>query len=99
MPTIALNPHKYRTIRFDTPPRRRIELHIDADRAIDIFIVRASDIGRWRARAEYEGTSYLRRKQLDTKLIFDPDFEDEWYLVFDNPSENQVAVQYDVYGL
>lgn len=100
MPTTIINPQKYRKILYETSPRKRkVEIEIEANSPIDIYIVQASDLRDWRASREYGGMSFKARRTLDFQIKMDPEFEDEWYLILENYSDKPVAVHYEVYDV
>jgi hypothetical protein len=89
----------YHAVRFISPYKGRVELRVDSSAAIDIYLVQESDFGNWKSGKDYSGASYRRRKHLKLKMKIDRDvFGDEFYLVFDNPSNDPVAVDYEAFG-
>ena len=94
-----VKPQTVQKIRYVTPPRRRkVEVLVEATSPIATYIVQASDFKDWKDGDDYGGTSFPRRKKLHAKLTFTKDFEDEWYLVFENTSDDDIGVHYEVYG-
>jgi hypothetical protein len=99
VPLIEIQPQRFRKIRYDTPPKGgNIDIEIEANAALDIFIVPASEIERWRRGAgDYGGDGFLRKKYLRIRINIGPEFEHEWYLVLDNKSDKAVTATYEVY--
>jgi hypothetical protein len=100
VPTTILNPNKYRKFLYETSPRRRkIEVKFEASDAIDVYIVQASDLESWRQSRDYGGVSLKRTRGQTFQVKMERDFEDEWYLIFENFSVKPVAVHYEVYDV
>ncbi len=100
MPLIDIQPQRFRKIQYDAPQKGKVEIKVDANAAIDIFIVPASRIDAWKRRSsEYGGDGFLRRKHLELRVNIGPEFEDGWYLVLDNQSDRAVTANYEVYEL
>lgn len=100
MPFVEIQPEKYRRILFDRPRRRTVEINIEANRAVDVYVVPESNFEAWRrGSSDYGGDGFLRTKNLRVRLNKDRQFEDDWYLVLENRSDSPATVHYEVYEL
>ena len=100
MPTKLVNAHKFRKILFETPPpRKRVEVEIEASNPIDIYVVQKSDLEEWKSGEDYGGMSFQGKKKLTFQFRVERDFDDEWYLILENDSDIAVAVHYEVYDI
>jgi len=100
MPLLEVQPQRYRKVLYDTPRRgRALNIEIEANAALDIFLVPESSLEAWRRGSrDYEGDGFLRRKSLKIQLGFEGrSFDRAWYLVFDNKSDAPITVSYAVY--
>lgn len=99
VPLIEIQPHRYRKIRYDTPPQlQQMSILMEATSAIDVFIVPVSDLEKWRrGSSDYSGDGFLRKKRLNVKLSIGPEFESEWYLILENKSDKPVTASYEVF--
>lgn len=97
VPTKIIHPGRFRKIRYEVPPRGRVEVRVEASTPVSIYIVEEPDLDRWRRGSEFNGLSYLSRTELhkELRLPFDPD--EDWYLIIENESNDIAAVHYEVY--
>jgi len=99
VPLIEIQPQRFRKIQYERPPKgRNIGIDIEATGALDIFVVPASQIDKWkRGSAEYGGDGFLRKKTLQVKFGIGPEFEDDWYLVLENKFDRPITAKYEVF--
>jgi hypothetical protein len=86
----------FQGVRYVSPKRRKVEVTTECTSALDIFIVQASDINRWKTGGDFGGKTFWKRTYLNFKMTVHPEFDDEWYLVFNNVSDQTVGVSYEV---
>jgi hypothetical protein len=97
MPLVEIQPGAFRKIRYDAPTKNKVEISVEATGALDVFVVPASDIEKWRRGGDYGGDGFRRKKNLQIQMKVNKDFEDEWYLVLENKSDNACTAHYEVY--
>jgi len=98
MPTQIVSAGKFRKVRYDTPRRRKVELQVEASSPINVYLIDAEDLDRFRSGGEVEGSHFSNTKRLETEVRLPLEFGAEWYLVIENPDEDKpVAVHYDVF--
>lgn len=96
MPLVTIGPGKFRKTEFPPPGRRKIEIEMEATGAVDVFLVDVRDYDKWRSGRSYTGASFLRRRTLNARIESDKP-QDDWYLIFENHSPEEVTVHYEVY--
>lgn len=95
---LMVQPNTFQAIRYVSPRNGKLEIKINCTGALDVFVVQASDMNRWKTGKDFKGTFFRHRKDLHFKMKIDrDDFDDEWYLVFDNVSEDPIGVNYEVF--
>src|SRR5207248_2788855 len=97
VPLTTLKPRNFLKVLYSKPRRGKLGIDINADRAIDIYTVPVDEFDRWRTRKEFTGSSFQRRKNLHVQYNFGPEFENDWYLVLENASDDPIDVVYDVF--
>ena len=97
VPSITLGPHKFVTVRYSPVRRSRLGIHLEADSAIDVYTVTQPDLEKWKSRKDFTGSSFKRRKNIDIEYNSGPEFEDHWYLVLENASDDPIDVDYEVF--
>jgi hypothetical protein len=96
VPATTLKPHNFMKVLYSRA-RGKLGLDIVADRAIDIFTVPADEYDKWRSGKPFEGSSFLRRKNLHMVSNTGPELEGDWYLVLENVSDDPIDVDYEVF--
>jgi hypothetical protein len=83
-----------------TPKRKGIRIRIEANIAIDIYVVQASDLQSWRRSSRnYGRAAFLSRKLLDARIDIPKESEPDWYLILDNVGERPAAVHYEIFDI
>jgi hypothetical protein len=96
MPATTVSPQKFRKILYD-PATRKLGIRVDADRTINIHTIPVSQLEKWRSDESFRGSSFMRRKRLDILYNSGPEFAEDWYLIFENKSDEPVDVEYEVF--
>jgi hypothetical protein len=101
VPTTLINPGKYKKFPYKTTPRkRRVEISIEANMPIQAYIVGASGLEDWRKEHNFDGWSFPADKRVKSTITIPRDFESEWFLIVENPSDDSpVAVHYELFDL
>ena len=98
MPATTVKPHKFVKVLYGSLNRGTLGIEVDADKAIDVFTVPVSEFERWRSREQFTGSSFLGKRRVNFEVNTGPEFDGEWYLVLENPSDEPVEVDFDVVG-
>jgi hypothetical protein len=96
VPTLTVKPGNYLGVRFE--PTRQAAIRAEASEPIDIYVVSEDDYPEFSKRHNLFTAKYPQQTKFDTYLSFGPDKRKNWYLVFENPSKDVIAVHYEVYG-
>jgi hypothetical protein len=100
VPTTLLNAGKFKKFLYETTPRKRkIQIRVESNLPIDVFIVQASDIQSWKNSDDYGGMSFLSRKLIEAEVNMPKDFEQEWYLIIENHGAKPAAVHYELFDV
>ena len=100
MPTTLINPHKYKKFPYSTTKgRRRIEIQVEANRAIDVFIVQDRDLQDWRESRDYGGISFMSTKAVEAEINIPKGFDSDWFLILENHGDEPAAVHYELFDL
>jgi hypothetical protein len=96
VPTFAVNPRKYFSVRFD--PLRKAGVRVEASDPIDIYAVSEEEFPEFQKDLGTYTAKYPKQTNFQTELLFGPDKRKHWYLAFENTSDKVIAVHYEVYG-
>lgn len=100
MPVTIINPNKYKKFPYSTTKgKRRIEIQIEANRAIDVFIVQEQDFQDWRNSRDYGGISFKRQKRVEAEIEIPKGFDPDWFLILENHGEEPAGVRYELFDL
>ena len=97
MPSVIVGPDSYTTIRYSRVKRGRWGLELHAERALDVYTVPIGEMAAWKRHDKFTGSAYLRRRDLQFESNFGPEFDTDWDLIFENPSNEPVRVDYEVF--
>lgn len=96
MPITTLSPHKYRKILYEAS-KHGLGIRVNADGRINIHTVPASQLENWRSDdTKFRGSSFRRTKRLNIQSNSGPEFEEDWYLILENTSDETIEVEYEV---
>jgi len=77
---------------------RQAAVRVEASDPVDIYVVSENDYPEFSQRHSLYTAKYPKQIRFETHLSFGPDIRKKWYLVFENPSNQTVAVHYEVYN-
>jgi len=97
MPSIELKPRSFAAARYSRVKREKWGIELHADRAIDIYTVPVGQFEAWKRKDPFDGSAYLRKRNLKIESKVGPEFEYDWDLVLENVSEDPIDVEYEVY--
>ncbi len=76
-----------------------MEIQVESSAPIDVFIVQASDLQKWKNGEGYGGLSFLSRKLVEAEINIPKDFERDWFLILENRGDKAAAVHYELFDL
>jgi len=97
VPITTVNGRKFKKILYDAATRGKLGITVDSDRTIDVHTVPVDELDKWLDGKRFHGSSFLRTKRLNIEFNHGPEFENDWYLLFDNTSDYPAEIEYDVY--
>jgi len=96
VPTLTIKPGNYLSIRFN--PLRAARISVETSGPVDIYVVSENDYPNFSKRHSVFTAKYPQQTKFETSLNFGPEVTSNWYLVFENRSNEVVAVHYEVFG-
>ncbi|MGB2679307.1 MAG: hypothetical protein WAN12_19670 [Candidatus Acidiferrum sp.] len=94
MPTEIIAKGELRKVRYRPPTRGQINLYVESSGAVSIYLVDVADIKTLFVKP-LPGVRFYDKTSIDKKI--EVNFDDDWYLVIRNKTDESVAVHWEVY--
>lgn len=99
MPTQTLQPDHFFKVRFDTPASNKARIVVRTRGGpVDIYVVSDEDFEKFLRSRDVYTAKYPQQTDFETTLTLGSHSWKPWHLVFENPYDSIVRVNYQVYA-